>query len=474
MSNVVEPTKILELNEEFNSCRANRVARNSVTSSDVYAAARDLTKTHQYHDTYGVSLKAGEVTNQRQSGRCWLFAAYNVMRAETMKKLDVDSIEFSQAYGMFYDKLEKANTMLENIIATADRPANDREVMMILEDGVMDGGYYNYAMNLTAKWGVVPKEVMPETACSRNATQMNNMLGRITRKHAHTLRQMHAEGKSDEELRQAKTEMLKDVHQILCTCLGNPPAHFDFIVKVGEHASVDSSLVSTVEPTQSEDASKQERVLRDFNLTPQEFYKKYVGVDPEDYVALVNMPGKDRPFGTVWHLCATDNVEGGTPMRHINVEQDVLEQATIKSLKAGVPVWMACDVMQEFPRSVDDAKGYLTLDVLDLDSVFGLDLGMSREDMIDARESSLTHAMTFQGVELDSNEQPVAWRIENSWGKENCKEGYLICSADWFRLYGGEVNVRREFVPTDILKIWDEAEAVDVFPWDNIGAALSL
>ena len=241
----VNPQWANEETAAFSADRANRVARNSVTSMGVSAAARDITTMRTYADTYGVAVaKTGDVTNQRQSGRCWMFSSFNVLRQEAIKKLDVDTFEFSQAYGMFYDKLEKANSALEYIIQTADQPTDSRVVNTLLTEGIGDGGYYSFAMSLVEKYGLVPKDAMPETACSKNSTQMDERIDRLFRKSAGELRAAYAAGKSQDELRALKQEQLKGFHQILSVCLGEPPLTFDFECKVGKNAQVDKAKLS--------------------------------------------------------------------------------------------------------------------------------------------------------------------------------------------------------------------------------------
>lgn len=465
--------------EEFGSSRANRIARNAVTAADVMQAARDTSVMRGYHDTYGVRVpKTAEITNQRQSGRCWMFTAYNVARHATMDFLDVDSFEFSQAFGMFYDKLEKANAMLEHVIATSGLPADSREVQFVLQEGMSDGGYYHFAMNLIAKWGVVPKDAMPETACSKSSSQMDAQLERLLRRDAGILRRAYDEGRGENELRALKDDMLSDVYRMLSICLGEPPARFDFVCTVGKKCKADASKVKAVEPQKEDDSGEdkgekgepkdQKLVLRDPGITPLEFAERYLPFDPHDYVSLVSMPGKTRPYGHAYHLTLTDSVVGGDPHHVLNVEPELLDQVAVNSLRAGVPVSMACDVMQEFPRNVEDFKYVLSTDGMDLEGLFDVKLGMDRGEMIDMCETGLTHAMTFQGVELGDDGKPRAWRIENSWGKEQGKDGYLIMTADWFHTYGGEVDVRREFVPTELLKMWDETPVEDVAPWSGV------
>ena len=470
----------------FAKKRGNRVARNAVTTMGVNKAAVDPTRMRTYHDTYSVSRKrTGEVTNQRHSGRCWMFSAMNVLRASAMETLDVDTFEFSQAYGMFYDKLEKANMALERIIAMIDRPFDDRELAFVLDNGMGDGGFYPFAMNLVLKWGIVPKDAMPETASSKDSSQMNVWLQRLVHKDACELKRLHETGADTDALREAKADMLKDIWRVLAICLGEPPRTFDFECAVGPDAKVPEDLLivqegnpdkagAASEVKGKDDKDKPGRLVRDRGITPLQFLERYVKVDPADYVELVSIPSERYPFGQVYHPLLTDSVTGGRQIHMVNVEPEVLDRAAIASLKAGVPCEIACDVSKEFPRGDETFGGVLATDTMDFDSLFGTELAMGRADMYASFESSLTHAMTFQGVELDDEGAPVAWRVENSWGKDACKDGYLIVSADWFHLYGGEVVCRREFVPTEVLELSDTGGAIDVEPWSGFGCAAGV
>ena len=472
----VAPSASDELTRAFSKDRANRVARNAVTSMNVHAAARDVSRLRTYHDTFAVSrVRTGKVTNQRHSGRCWMFSAFNVARAATMDLLDVDDFEFSQAYGFFYDKLEKFNVGLEYVIETASLPADSREVADLLEHSMGDGNYYPAAMNIIKKWGLVPKDAMPESACTKDADQMNAQLDRLFRKSAMELRRLAADGATEGELREAKEAMVADCHHVLCVCLGEPPLTIDVEIPVGKNCRIKSSQL--VEQTGDDrpacEKDSPRRLLVDRGITPREFAERYVPFDPDNYVQLVSMPGETRPFGSVYHRRFCETMAGGRPVRMLNMPVEVLEDAAVASLRAGVPCEMACDVAQQFPRKIEDFPGVLACDTMDFEGLFGVDLTMSRAEMIDAHETRNTHAMTFQGVELGDDGRPVAWRIENSWGEDACKKGYLVASAEWFRTYGGEVVVRREFVPEDVLELWDNAPVVEVDPWTTIGQALA-
>lgn len=476
---VLDTAAIDALTEGFGDDRANAVARNATTSMGVNKAARNPVAMRAYTDTFAVSLAAAKtVTNQRQSGRCWLFSTLNVLRARAMRRLDVEDFEFSQAYGMFYDKLEKANAFLNNVAATAGLAWDDRTVEYLLDWGTagQDGGEWSFAANLVAKWGAVPKYAMPETASSKASAQMNAALGRMLHRDAVELRRLVRDGASETDVTAAREAMVADVHRVLCACLGEPPVTFDLELAVGPKASLDDApgaRLETALPTRDGDDEKPRRILR-ATVNPREFVERYVGFDPADYVELVHVPATGLEEGHAYGVRWLDTVAGASAMRVLNVSAEVVESAAVASLKEGVPCYMACDVMQEFGRGLEDFPGTLALGTIDREKLFGVELGMTRHDMLDARETCFTHAMTFQGVQLGQDGRPAAWRVENSWGKDSCKDGYLLMSGDWHRLYGGDVVVERRFVDEATLKLWDTAPLEMTEPWGVLATAMGF
>lgn len=458
------------------------VARNAATSVGVKRAARNPVPFREFQPTFQVSLSpTGKVTAQKKSGRCWLFAAYNVMRDRAMSNLGVKDFEFSQAYGQFWDKFEKANLFLERMIDLRDEPLDDRMLTYWLMDPITDGGWWDMATSEVAKYGAVPKSAMPETAVSGDTAEMNEALSRLLRDAAVRLRARSAQGAGVDELRAVKEDALVASYRVLSTCLGEPPATFEFSYIATERASKDGAAgtegkggeadekdfspaaLAARKAGQAENAD----LVRMGAMTPKEFFDKVVGIDFDDYVCVANLPGDSRPYGSILRM--DDAVPCvGTPVRCINEPVQVLLDACVAQLRAGHPVWFACDVLKNLYR--DDGIGLLDTKTVDLDALFGTDLRLPKADALDSRDTQINHAMTLQGVELDAQGRPVAWRVENSWGEDAGKDGYLTISNRWMEAYLGQVVVMREFLPQDVVDAWDDPETpvVALDPWSPL------
>lgn len=475
----IELEQVAELTKHFDRSRANRIAMNAVTADGVAKAARNPVAFRAHTKPFDVSLEAPAlITNQKKTGRCWLFTTYNTLRQRWARAIDCGSVDFSHAYGQFFDKLEKANSFFDHVIETIDRPYDDRVVEHLMRHPIPDGGEWRFAANLIEKWGMVPAEVMPETVCSENSDAMNKVLERLLRKGAGDLRRAHRAGADEDELRGKVVELLASVHRVLCVCLGEPPASFDLVVEMGPEATLDDEhhVGATVEiqgplegpgghPTERKGSK---RILKHPGLTPQDFAKRYLGFDAAEYVDLISFPLEDLPYHKVYGVRWLDSVVGGEPMRFLNVPMAELEDAAMASLDAGEACYFGCNVGQNSPRTLDDFPGILGLDTMDFDGLFDIDLTMEKGEMFELREAYLTHAMTLQGYSRASDGRPSAWRVENSWGEGSCDHGYFTIAGDWWRLYSGEVVVRRCFVDEKTLELWDSAEPTMTDPWGVI------
>ena len=396
---------------------AQQIAEQAVKNNGIHASSeRENVVVTKNNFVFSVDVDDEAVANQRQSGRCWMYSALNFLRFHMEKKLKLPkgSFELSQAYNFFYDKLEKSNFFMENIVKYAGSDLNDRRIDFLLATPQQDGGDFDPIVALVEKYGVVPEEAMPETAVTKNSSELDALLNRMLREDAYALRKLVAEGKSEADIEEARKSMLSDIYRVLCVSFGEPPQTVDFVYR---------------------DTDK--KYHADRGLTPLEFYKKYLGdVKLDDCIGVINLPVEGMAYNKAYEIDMTGEVLGAKRRcRYVNVPIDVMKQATIKQLKAGEPVWFGCDVLQDS----DFAKGIMSLDLYD-------------------------------GVDLDEDGNPIRWKVENSWGttahgKPVGHQGYFIMDDSWFTEYNYEVAVRREYLPDDVVKAYD-AEP-EVLPYWN-------
>lgn len=428
--------------EQAKSNYAVGLAMNAVTANGIGKASTDIEALKKNVHEYSVLLKTGEITSQNQSGRCWMFAALNAMRFGLIKKYNLENYEFSQAYPLFWDKLEKSNYFLENILATLDEETGSRIVAFLLTAPLNDGGQFDMFAGLVEKYGVVPKSAMPETVCSSATAEMDKYLTLKLREYACKLRGDYRRGESLESLRAQKEDMLSTIYRMLTICLGFPPEKVDFIVR-----------------------DKDNNLIREEGLSPQEFYEKYVGWDLRDYVSLINAPTGDKPYGQAYTVRFLGSVHEARPVRYLNLPVDELKKAAIRQMQDGEPVWFGCDVGQRHVREL----GILDTRSIAVDKLFGTGFPMTKEERLDYGESLMTHAMVLQGVHLDAEGKPVRWRVENSWGKDKGKDGYYLMSDDWFSEYTYQVVVHKKYLSPEQLAQY-EGEMKVLEPWDPMGS----
>lgn len=427
----------------FHARPENRLAMNAVTKTALPAVALNRSKVVGDNHVFSIQLKTGEATSQNASGRCWLFAGLNPMRAAMIKKWKLDpKFELSQNYLMFWDKLEKSNYFLENILHTLDEPIGSRLLNHLLADPIQDGGQWDMFVNLVRKYGVVPKTVMPETESSSATRWMNHTITAKLREFASDLRNAASQGASKTQLRIKKNEMLNLVYRMLVIHLGEPPKTFEWQYR-----------------------DKDDKFQRVSDITPQQFYSKYVPHKIEQKICLIHCPQSSKKFNTLYTLDFLGNVVGGDIIRYLNVEMDVLKKATIDMLKNGETVWFGADV----GKMMDRELGLLDLSVYDFGSVYGTTFGLDKAGRLDYCHSAMNHAMVFTGVDLDAKGHPRKWRVENSWGEQVGEKGFFAMSDDWFDEYVYEVAVDRKFVPARILKALEQ-KPVHLPPWDPMGA----
>jgi bleomycin hydrolase len=418
----IAPEVLKNLERSFTLDAQTRALMNALTANDAKSLALSRDLLTRQDEIFNYKIDAKGITNQKSSGRCWLFAGLNIMRPAVIKKHNLSGFQFSESYLFFWDKLEKANMFLEAAIELRDRPLDDRELQVLVKDPIPDGGWWSYVTALIDKYGAVPKDAMPETQSSGSTGQMNAFLARLLRHDAIELRAMAAKGAKLPALRERRDEMLRDVYRLLVLHLGVPPAEF-----VWRYEDKDNKIFEATH-------------------TPHSFYRDVVGVDLADYVSLFDHAA--YPYGKYYRIKYCRNMAGIPDMDFVNVDAKAFKGYALAMLLAGEPVWFAADVGAE-----NYSKGGLMQPgIYDYNALFGVAMEISKADKIRTFESSPNHAMVFVGVDT-VGATPRKWRVENSWGADAGKSGYWVMHDEWFDRYVYGVIVQKKHVPDDVLAL---------------------
>lgn len=416
---------------------AHEVISRAVIKNGVLAAAEDPQAAVRLNRTFSVELDTGKVANQKHSGRCWLFSTLNTLRHQFAAKYNVKDFELSQSYLFFWDKVERANIFYDNILKTADRPADDREVSFYLAGPGEDGGQWAMSAALVQKYGVLPQSAMPESANTEDTAGFAATLDLKLRKDAVTLRQLVADHADAATIATTRQVALQEVYRMAAYAFGEPPATFDLEYK-----------------------DDKQQYHRDAALTPQAFYQKYFATDLDDYVVVTNSP--DKAENQLYSLPSQDNVVGGKHITFLNLPMDVLKRTAIDQLKTGETVWFGNDVLQQMSRQ----QGFLDSQLYKTADLFGVDLSLSKAQRLAYHEASVSHAMTLTGVDL-VNEEPTRWKVENSWGEKNGDKGYFVMSDEWMTDFVYEVVVHKRFLTAEQQALLTQTPT-ELPAWDSL------
>lgn len=421
---------------------AHSVIERAVTKNGILKTSADYHSEINMTPVFSIDLDTGKVANQKQSGRCWMFAALNTMRHDIKNNFKVAAdFELSQNYTFFWDKLEKANYFYENVLKTASLPTSDRKVAWLMTTPQQDGGQWDMIMAIIQKYGIVPQSVMPETYNSSASREFNSTFNLKLRKDATELRELVASHATETEIAKRKEKMLTEVYRMAAYSFGEPPATFDF-----EYRDSDNNYHI------------------DYDLTPQSFFEKFVGWNLSDYVSIINGPTADKPYNHMYTVEMLGNVVNGREIRHLNVTMDDFRKIAIEQLKSGESVWFGCDVGQESDRQ----KGIMDTELYHKDELFDIDLSMSKAERLDYGESLMTHAMVLTGVDL-VNGKPTKWKVENSWGDKVGTKGFFVMSDNWMEEFCYQIVVNKKFLPQNLQDVLAEKPTV-LAPWDPMGS----
>ena len=434
-------TAMLQQIEKEQGATMNKALFNAMAANKIDNIAKNFANRTTFDTHFSVETAAQSIHDQKSSGRCWMFSSFNVFRSDFARQhADTLSVEFSHDYLFFYDQLEKANLMLQGVIDNAKKPMDDQRVQFFFKSPLNDGGTFCGAADLAPKYGLVPKEVQPETYSAENTSKMSSLISSKLREYGLELRKMVADGKKAQAINARKTEMLATVYRMLAITLGEPVKEFTYQFRNKNGKAVG-------EPRR---------------YTPQEFYNATVGRELKGtFIMVMNDPR--RPYHKTYEVEYDRHVYDGTNWKYLNLPMEDIAKLAIASLKDGRKMYSSYDVGKQLDRE----RGYLDLANYDYESLFSTTFPMNKADRIATFDSGSTHAMTLSAVDLDKDGNPVKWKVENSWGANYGEKGCLIMTNRWFNEFMFRLVVDKKYVPETLLKEFEQKPLM-VMPEDPL------
>ena len=419
---------------------SDRALRNALAANSIDALAKNQKNAGALDIYFNIETKKQSITNQKSSGRCWMFSGMNVLRANFAKRTDSLKVTFSQDYLFFYDQLEKANLMLQGVIDTGKKPIDDQRVQFFFHHPLNDGGTFCGVADLTEKYGLVPTEVQPETYSAESTSRMSRIISSKLREQGLELRKMVNEGKKAKDIQQRKTEMLSEIYHMLVITLGEPVKEFTYAFR--------DKNGKTLTPVKT--------------YTPQSFYQEVVGEKLNGtFIMVMNDPR--REYYKTYEVEYDRHTYDGHNWKYLNLPMEDIEQLAIASLKDGRKLYSSYDVGKQLDRK----RGFADTENYDYESLFGTTFGMNKAERISTFDSGSTHAMTLTAVDLDADGKPLKWKVENSWGSDSGHQGCIIMTARWFREYMFRLVVDKKYVSEKLLKDYDQ-KPIMVMPEDPL------
>ena len=435
----ITPQMLEQFRNSYKSVGADRALDNAVAANDIKVLALNNETMAQFDTEFSNKVNSKGITNQKSSGRCWLFTGLNVLRAGMIAKYNLGAMEFSQNYCFFYDQLEKSNLFLQAIIDNGNKPMDDRTVDWLFKNPLSDGGTFCGAIDIISKYGLVPSDVMPETFSSNSTGTYSTLLKTKLREYGLTLRKMVADGKSDKQVLAKKQEMLGVIYKMLVRCFGIPPQKFTYTLRNSA-----GKVISTKE------------------YTPKSFYEEHIGIDlPNNYFMFMNDPS--REYYKTYEIDLDRHSYDGHNWVFLNIPIQEIKDMAIASIKDSTMLYMSCDV----GKCNDSKRGYSDPDVYNYGEIFGTDFPMNKAERISTFASASTHAMTLMAVDLDAQGRAKKWMVENSWGATSGFKGHIIMSDSWLDEYLFRLVVAKKYVPAKLAELMQQKPTL-LPAWDPL------
>lgn len=437
-SGAIGKKELKTIEKSFKLDAPTKALMNAISNNDINKLATNRAVVNKADHLFSYRVKSNGITNQKQSGRCWMFTGLNIMRPKVMNHYNMASFEFSTNYLYFWDLFEKSNLYLEEVIKTVHSPKDDKRVEYLLKSVIGDGGVWNSLANLVEKYGAVPKSVMPETFQSENTSRLNRIIREKLRQDAMVLREKFQNKKMNaSHIQKEKLVMMQDIYRILALSLGVPPKDFDWRYE-----------------------DKDGKISELKNYTPLSFVAEAIpNLKLNDYVLLMNDPS--RPYYKLYEIDLDRNVYEGKNWLYINLPAEDLKKYAIASIKDNEAMYASCDV----GKQLNSKEGLLDVNNYDYAALFGIDLSMNKTQRIQTFQSGSSHGMALVAVDVDKDGKSTFWQFENSWGASKGHNGFLTFTDDWFNEYMFRIVVLEKYIDGKTLEILKQ-DPILLPPWD--------
>ena len=437
----ISPDMLGQIRQTYQGTASDKALRNAIGNNSIRNLALNQENMQDMDTHFSVRVNSKGITDQQSSGRCWLFTGLNVMRAKAIAKYNMPAFEFSEIYPFFWDQLEKSNLFLQGIIDTSDKPLEDKTVQWLFQHPLSDGGTFTGVADIVGKYGLVPKEAMPETNSSNNTSQMAELISLKLKEYGLQLRELGTNGAKCSVMLEEKTKMLGTIYRMLVLNLGVPPTEFDFVRKDAQGNPVETE-----------------------HHTPMSFLEKYGDKNLlTNYVMLMNDPS--REYYKCYEIDYDRHRYDGKNWTYINLPVADIKEMAIASLKDSTMMYFSCDV----GKFLNSKRGLLDVNNYDYESLMGTTFGMDKKQRIQTFSSGSSHAMTLMAVDLDKDGKPLKWMVENSWGPQAGYQGHLIMTDRWFDEYMFRLVVETKYVPEKVKELLKQ-KPIRLPAWDPMFA----
>ncbi|WP_027119637.1 C1 family peptidase [[Mycoplasma] testudinis] len=446
----IDSKKYLDLIKKFKQEESFQIAQNALSQATINEVIVDpaAQEKQPYLFSNDIRMETLSVTDQARSGRCWLFATFNVMRVHVAKKYKIKNFEFSQSYSAFWDKFERANYFLNNVIKTASLPLTDREVDRLMANGFGgDGGFFEFGVSVIKKYGVVPVEIMPDSATAKETRAINVFLDRHLKVAAEKIRKAVNNPDKQNEI---KEMALKDALKMLTRCYGPIPGAFSYSYQVQEKKNKLTKTVSF--------------------KSPLEFFEKFVQYKFDNYIDIINYNVKNKKFNQMYELEDTKTIIETNNILALNVTKPILKLASLAAILNNEPIWFAC----QYGTCGNAKTGIFDFKVYDYETLFDIKLNKDQPAMESVGQLVSNHAMIFLGfhynetaskqkqqnlikdfAKLSKNPQELferladaividRWKVENSHSEKSGNKGFVVITDSWFNQFVSQAVITKK------------------------------